>query len=137
MKDYRKPLPKATPWSKFFWDGCKEGKLYIQHCNDCKRKIFYPKLYCPFCLSKDLIWIQASGKGQIYSYMVVYAYQPTEFEEDVPYVVAIIDLEEGVRMMSNIVDCDPEDVRCDDPVEVVFDKVTQDFTLPKFRLIKS
>jgi uncharacterized OB-fold protein len=137
MKEYKKPLPKPTPWSKFFWDSCKEEKLCVQRCNACKKNIFYPKLYCPFCLSSDLTWIRASGKGRIYSYMVVYAYQPTEFQEDVPYVVAVIDLEEGVRMMSNIVDCNPEEVHCDDPVEVVFEKVNEAYTLPKFRPIKS
>jgi uncharacterized OB-fold protein len=136
MKSYKKPLPKPTPWSQFFWDKCKEGKLYVQQCKDCKENIFFPKLYCPFCLSKDLTWFQASGKGRIYSFIVVYSYQPTAFDEDVPYVVAVIDLQEGVRMMSNIVDCDPEEVLCDAAVEVVFDPVTEDFTLPKFRLIK-
>ena len=137
MKDYNKPLPTPTPWSQYFWDGCKEGKLYIQQCKDCGKNIFYPKLYCPFCLSKELAWIQATGKGRIYTYMVVYAYQPTEFEEDVPYAVAVIDLEEGVRMMSNIVESDLEGVCCDAPVEVLFDKVTEEITLPKFRLVKS
>lgn len=137
MKDYKKPLPKPLPWSKFFWDSCKQEKLFIQRCKDCGKNIFYPKLYCPFCLSREVGWFQATGKGRIYTYMVVYAYQPTEFDEDVPYVIAVIDLEEGVRMMSNIVDSDVKDIRCDAPVEVIFDKVTKEFTLPKFRLVKS
>ena len=95
----------------------------------------YPKLFCPDCLSEKLSWIEASGKGKIYSFSVVYSYQPTEFADDVPYVIAVIDLDEGVRMMSNVVDCNPEEVQCDMDVEVVFDQVTDDFTLPKFRLI--
>jgi uncharacterized OB-fold protein len=66
----------------------------------------------------------------------VYDYQPAEFKDDVPYVVAIVELEEGIRMMSNIVDCDPEKVRCDEPVTVVFEKVNEQITLPKFRLTK-
>ena len=136
MKTYKKPLPRPTPWSQFFWEGCKKGKLFIQECKECKKHIFYPKMYCPFCLSRDLTWIQASGKGHIYTYIVVYDYQPAEFDEDVPYVVAIVELEEGIRMMSNIVDCDPEKVRCDAPVTAVFEKVNEQITLPKFRLAK-
>jgi uncharacterized OB-fold protein len=133
MKEYTKPLPKPTPWSKPFWDGCKNGKLLIQQCKECQRYVFYPKLFCPFCLSYDLNWIEATGKGKIYTFTVVYSYQPTEFSADVPYVVAVIDLEEGVRMMSNIVGCKPEAVKCDMDVEVVFEKVSHDVTLPKFK----
>lgn len=132
MKQYNKPLPKPTPWSKPFWDGCKKGKLLVQQCKSCQKYVFYPKLFCPFCLSEDLNWVEATGKGKIYTYTVVYSYQPTEFSEDVPYIVAVIDLEEGVRMMSNIVKCRPQEVKCDMDVEVVFEKVTDEVTLPKF-----
>jgi uncharacterized OB-fold protein len=133
MKEYKKPLPRPTPWSKPFWDGCKNKKLLVQQCKICGKNILYPKLFCPFCLSKDLTWIEASGKGKIYSFTVVYSYQPSEFAEDVPYVIGIIDLDEGVRMMSNIVGCNPEGVRCDMDVAVVFEEVTEEFTLPKFK----
>jgi len=133
MKEYKKPLPVPTPWSKPFWDGCKKHELLIQKCQDCQKAIFYPKMFCPQCLSSNLQWIKASGRGKIYSYMVVYSYQPTEFEGDLPYVVAIIDLEEGVRLMSNITGCPPEKVKCDMKVKVVFDDVTENFTLPKFQ----
>lgn len=137
MKEYKKPLPQITPWSKPFWEGCKREQLLIQKCQDCQKVIFYPKMFCPDCLSSNLEWVKASGKGKVYSYMVVYSYQPTEFEEDVPYVVAIIDLEEGVRMMSNIIGCNPEDVRCDMNIEVIFDHITDKFSLPKFKPIIS
>jgi uncharacterized OB-fold protein len=136
MKEYRKPLPKPTPWSTPFWSGCKNKKLLIQQCKDCKKHVFYPKLFCPFCLCQELDWIEASGRGKIYSYTIVHSYQPTEFSQDVPYAVAIIELEEGVRMMSNLVESDLQKVRCDLDVEVVFEDVTDEFTLPKFRLIK-
>lgn len=79
--------------------------------------------------------MKASGRGKVYSYTVVYSYQPTEFSEDVPYIVAVIDLQEGVRMMSNIVGCLPETVKCDMEVEVIFDDVTKEITLPKFKPI--
>lgn len=135
MKKYKKPLPKPSPWSQPFWDGCKNKKLLIQKCRSCKKHIFYPKLFCPFCLSTDLRWIESTGKGRIYTFTVIYSYQPTEFSEDVPYVVAVIDLDEGVKMMSNIIGCTPEEVRCDMGVEVVFDDVTEEVTLPKFKPI--
>ncbi|MEW5980124.1 MAG: Zn-ribbon domain-containing OB-fold protein [Acidobacteriota bacterium] len=137
MREYAKPLPKPTPWSKPFWAGCREGKLLVQLCGECGKHIFYPKLFCPFCLSRNISWVPSSGKGKIYSYTVVHAYQPTEFSQDVPYVIAVITLDEGVRMMSNIVDCSPEEVRCELSVQVVFEQVTDEFTLPKFRLIKN
>ena len=133
MKEYMKPLPNPTPFSKPFWDGAKRHELLIQKCQDCQKFVFYPKVICPFCLSDNLEWIKASGRGKIYSYMVVYSYQPQAFAEDVPYVVAIIDLDEGVRMMSNVVECDPEMVRCDMDVTVVFDDITAEITLPKFK----
>lgn len=135
MKAYNKPLPQPTPWSQFFWDGCKNKKLLVQKCEDCQKHIFYPKLFCPFCLSQELSWVEASGKGKIYSFTVVYSYQPTEFSDDVPYVIAVIELDEGVRMMSNIVDCNPVEVQCDMHVEVVFDEVSEEVTLPKFQLV--
>lgn len=133
MKEYKKPLPKPSPWSKPFWDSCKRHELLIQKCKDCKNPIFYPKLFCPHCLSDNLEWVKASGRGKVYSYTVVHSYQPTEFAEDVPYVVAVIDLDEGVRMMSNIVNCPTEAVKCDMEVEAIFEDVTDEITLPKFK----
>lgn len=135
MKKYNRPLPKPTPWSKPFWDGCKRHELLIQKCKNCQTSIFYPKMFCPQCLSPNLEWVRASGRGKVYSYTIVHSYGPTEFSEDTPYVVAVVDLEEGVRMMSNIVECLPDLVKCDMEVEVVFDDVTEDITLPKFRNI--
>lgn len=137
MNEYKKPIPKPTQWSQPFWEGCKKHKLLIQKCQDCQKLIFYPKKFCPKCLSSNIEWMEASGKGKVYSYMVVYSYQPTEFEEDLPYVVAIVQLEEGVKMMSNIVGCSPEEVKCDMEVKVFFKKVTEEITLPNFRHISS
>jgi uncharacterized OB-fold protein len=133
MTEYKKPIPKPTPWSKPFWDGCKKHELLIQRCKDCQKPNFYPKLFCPHCLSHNLEWIKASGQGKIYSYTVVYSYAPTQFSGDTPYVVAIIDLEEGVRMMSNIVQCPPEKVKCNMKVQVAFDDLTKELTLPRFK----
>ena len=135
MKEYKKPLPKPTPWSKPFWDGCKRHELLIQKCRDCQNFVFYPKLFCQYCLSPNLEWVKVSGRGKVYSYTVVYSYAPTDFSGDVPYVVAVIELQEGVRLMSNIVGCSPEAVKCDMKVELVFDDITEEITLPKFKPI--
>jgi len=135
MSEYNKPLPKPTPWSKPFWDGCKRHELLIQKCADCKKFVFYPKLFCPNCLSPKLEWIKASGNGKIYTYAVVYSYAPTEFSEDLPYIVAVVELDEGVRLMSNIVDCSPEAVRCDMRVVAHFQDISGEYTLPRFKLV--
>lgn len=134
MSKYKKPLPEPRSWSKEFWEAAKMHELIIQQCGNCKQNIFYPQVCCPNCLStEDLRWIKASGKGKVYSFSVVYANPPLVFKEDVPYVPAIIELEEGIRLFSNIVGCVPEEVKCDMPVEVAFDDVTEEFTLPKFK----
>jgi len=133
MTEDRKSLPIPTPWSRPFWEACKRHELLIQQCGDCGAKIFYPKLFCPECLSSNLGWIQASGKGKVYTFTTVYGYQPGEFTQDVPYVVAVIRLEEGVQMMANIVGCRPEELKCDMDVQVIFEDVTEDISLPRFK----
>ena len=115
----------------------QKHELLIQECEDCDAKIFYPKLFCPNCFSSNLQWVKASGKGKVYTFTVVYSYQPTEFTDDVPYVIAVVKLAEGVQMMSNIIDCKPEDVRCDMDVEVIFENIEDGITLPKFRPVSS
>jgi uncharacterized OB-fold protein len=105
----------------------------IQRCDDCHEHVFYPRVACPHCFSEQLSWVQASGRGSVYSYTVVYNNAPSAFARDVPYVVAVIQLAEGVRMLSNIVQCDLDGLRCDMPVEVTFERLDEAFTLPKFR----
>jgi uncharacterized OB-fold protein len=127
-------IPRFSRWGKPFWEGAKRHELMIQECSDCGYKNYPPTLYCPRCLSSNLKWVKASGKGRVHSYTVVYEYPPPGFKT--PYIIALIDLEEGVRMLSNIVDCSPEDVKIGMPVEVAFIDVTEDFTLPVFRPLK-
>jgi len=133
VMDYKKPLPKMSPWSAPFWDGCRRHELLIQKCQDCEAFNFYPKMYCANCLSSNLDWVKTSGLGKVYTHMTVYAYQPTEFTDDVPYVVAIVELDEGVRMMTNVVGCPPDEVQCEMRVKVVFEKATDEITLAKFK----
>jgi uncharacterized OB-fold protein len=129
------PAPNPSPWSQPFWDAAKAGRLLIQHCKACGRHVFYPRLYCPHCLAPDLGWIEASGRGAIYSFTLVCSNAPSAFAAETPYVVAVIRLEEGVRLLSNVVGCEPDELRCEAAVEVVFERKDERFTLPKFRLV--
>lgn len=120
--------------SRPYWEGLTQGELRIQRCATCSRAVFYPRSICPHCFSDQLTWIVASGKGTIYSYTVAHqAFGP--FAAEVPFVVAIVELEEGVRMMTRIVDTPRERVKVGEPVQVTFETVGEQFTLPYFRLV--
>ena len=101
-----KILPPATELSRPFWEGCRAGELRLQHCGDCGRFQFYPRTVCSHCDSTALTWRAVSGNGRIASFTVVR--RAISFAYDAPYVVALIDLEEGPRMMSSVVGVDPE-----------------------------
>jgi uncharacterized OB-fold protein len=133
MEAPKKPVPIVNDWARPFWQGAREQRLLMQQCVDCGKHIFYPRIACPHCFSDHLEWVEASGKGTVYSYTVVESNAPSAFVPDMPYVIAVVKLEEGVQMLSNIVGCAPSDVRCDMPVEVVFEQLDEQFTLPKFR----
>ena len=129
------PVPVPDGDSRPFWDGVQQHKLLIQRCEACQKFIFYPRSHCPHCFSEQLAWVQASGNGTIYSYTVVHqAYGP--FAEQVPFVVALIELQEGVRMMSRITDAPPEAARVGAPVQVTFVQVAEGVTLPYFQLVE-
>ncbi|MBI5248819.1 MAG: Zn-ribbon domain-containing OB-fold protein [Desulfomonile tiedjei] len=133
MEIPKKPVPIVNDWARPFWDAAKEQRLVIQKCKDCEKHIFYPRIACPHCSSDNVEWVDASGKGTVYSYTVVESNSPSAFLKDIPYVVAVVRLEEGVQMLSNVVGCEPGEVRCDMPVEVTFEKLDDEFTLPKFK----
>ncbi len=130
--DMTKPVPVTQPWSEKFWEGTKEGKLLIQCCNDCKSKIFYPRKFCPECWSANLGWMEASGKAKIHTFSTAYANVEPKFMDELPYTIAYVDLDEGIRMMTRIVECKPEDIKFDMEVEVVFHE-RGGFFLPYFR----
>jgi uncharacterized protein len=133
MNEYKKPLPLITPLGKPFWDACKEKKLLYQVCKDCGQVNFFPKMLCVNCMSHNLGWKESKGKGHIYTFTVTYDAAPPEFMSSVPYALAVVNLDEGFSMLTNIVDCEYEKLKCNMPVEVVFDPVTPEVTLPKFR----
>lgn len=128
---YDKPLPSPTPETKEFWDGLKQHELRVMYCAACDSSYLYPRRNCPTCLAPGE-WRQASGKGKLHTYMI--AHQPARNFE-APYVIAVIELDEGPRLMSNIVGVEPDPAKLpvDMPVAIVFDDVTEEITLPKFR----
>lgn len=139
MVSIQKPLPEATPETQEFWDGLKRQELRIQRCNDCGRGYFYPRPFCPRpgCHSRNVEWITALGKGTLATYVIVHRGHPA-FEA--PYVIAVVELAEGGRLMTNLVGLDdptPEALRVGAGVEVVFDKVNDEVTLPKFGLAQA
>ena len=132
MTTQRAPLPRPTPESKPFWDALKQRRLLIQRCEDCSHAYYYPRPFCPACLSDDVKWEEAGGKGKLYSFVINHRAAPGFVA---PYIIAVVQLDEGPRMMTNLigVEPDPEMVRCEMQVEIVFDDVDDDFTLPRFR----
>jgi hypothetical protein len=133
--DMTKPVPETQPWSEKFWEGTKQGKLLIQFCKDCGSDIFYPRKFCPECWSGNLDWKEASGNAKIYTFSTAYSMVEPKFMDELPYTIAYVDLEEGIRMMTRIVDCKPEEVTFDMDVEVVF-REQNGFFLPCFRPVK-
>lgn len=112
-KDRKIASPEPTVGSEAYWEGARNGKLLLRHCTSCNKVHHYPRALCPYCFSDKLEWRQASGKGKVYSYSVMR-------RAPEPYVIAYVTLDEGISMMTNIVDCDLDKVRIDQPVKVVF-----------------
>ena len=135
MVEYSKPLPFISEETAVFWDGVHNHELRIQKCSHCDRCFYYPRSFCPFCFSDGIEWVKVAGKGTVYSYTVSYRAPSPGFAGDVPYILALIELTEGVRIMSNIVGCLPDEINIGMPVEVIFDDVTAEITLPKFQPI--
>ena len=133
MTNYVKPLPLINEETRPYWEYCRKHELRMQKCNDCGHIRFPISILCPECHSMDSRWVNLSGKGTIYTYTTYrVAYHPA-FKDDIPYVLAVIQLTEGPRMESNIIGCRPEDVKIDMPVEVSFEDVTGEVSLPKFK----
>ena len=126
--------PRPTDISKPFWDGCRERQLLMQKCEDCGNLAYYPVYMCPACTSGKLAWTELSGRGRVHSVTIVHRPAAPAFASAVPYAVALIEVEEGPIMMSNIVGPAALETKIDDKVEVVFEDVG-DVTLPRFRRV--
>lgn len=130
---HQKPLPRIDEESKGWWEACQRRELVIQRCGACGVLRHYPRALCPRCLSEAVDWVRASGRGTVYTFTVTHQNQAPGFRDALPYVLAYVELDEGVRLLTNIVDCAPEAVRIGMAVEVVFEDATPAVTLPKFR----
>ena len=126
------PIPSNGDLTKPFWEAAKRGELIIPYCNSCSNLFFYAREVCPNCFSKDLDWKKMSGKGHVYTYTHVrQAVHPT-FQSANGHIYAIVQLDEGPKIPSGISGCEPNEVYVDMPVSVVFDDITEDYTLVKF-----
>jgi uncharacterized protein len=124
------PAPVVNPETKPFWDATAEGRLLLPHCRNCDTYIWYPRLFCPACSSTDVEWVQASGRGTVYTFCIVRRGQGP-YAKSAPYILGYVELAEGPRVMTNIVDCDVATVKIGDPVEVVFHDTGEGTALPR------
>ena len=122
-------LPIPDPVTQPFWDSLKAHAIQLQRCGSCQQFVFYPRAVCPTCLSDELVWTHVSGRGVIHAFTIPYRHAPE------PYVIVLVELEEGPRMLSNLVGVEPrpEMVKIGSPVEVVYEDVNETITLPKFK----
>jgi hypothetical protein len=132
MSEYRKPLPDVTPESRPFWDGCRGHRFLIQRCADCGERQHYPRGVCAWCWSERLEWQPSTGRGTVYTFTVTHRTQARGFRDELPYVLAWVELDEGVQVMANLVRCDPARVHVGMPVQVTFEDVTPEISLPRF-----
>ena len=132
MPEWNKPLPTIVGEPRPFWQMCRQGQLLIQRCDSCREYQFYPRGICAGCWSGDIQWVASSGRGTVWTFTVTYQNRTTGFDQG-PYVLALVELEEGVRMFTNILECEPQDVKIGMPVEVTFVQVTDQITVPYFK----
>jgi uncharacterized OB-fold protein len=132
---YRKPLPVSQPEYDFYWEKTKAHELWIMRCDDCNKAYFYPRPICPMCFSRNTRWMRSSGKGTLHAFAIVYIAPTPAFAEGLPLVTAVVELEDGARFPTNLVEVEPDQahIKVGMPVEVVYDDVTEKVTLPKFR----
>lgn len=133
----RKPSPMPTPDTEAFWDGTRHGELRLQRCTSCGRAFFYPRSSCPYCGAGNVEWFVSSGRGRLHTYVISHRAAPG-FEAQVPYAIAVVELDEGPRMLSNIVGVDntPEHLVLDMPLVVDFEP-RGDQVVPVFRPARS
>ena len=132
MPEGKRPLPKPTPETQHYWDGAKVGELRLQSCTDCKHTYFPPRPFCPKCASRNVAVKKASGKAKLFSYVIHHRPAPGF---DPPYAIAVVELAEGPRLMTNIVGCPqtPEALKLDMDLEVTFEKQSDTISLPLFK----
>ena len=133
MAEWKKTLPNIDVDSKPYWDACKEHRLIIQQCQDCgKLQHLYRKDFCCHCWSQNVVDVDASGNGKVWTYTITYLNYTPGFAEDTPYVTALIELEEGLEMLSGIINIEPEKIEVNMPVKVTWVEATNEITIPFF-----
>ena len=133
MSEYLKPLPNASEDSLPFWAAATKHQLTLQKCGTCGAFRFPPAPLCPECSALGGEWTPLKGEGRIFSFVVYHRAYHKGFENDLPYAVALVELSEGPRLITNIVGIAPDQLRCDMKVQVVFEDLTKDCSLPKFK----
>lgn len=137
QKSYAKPLPEFRPETKPYWDAARNHELVIPRSKTTGEYFFYPRALSPGeDMTEDIEWVKASGKAKVWTYAIHHMGPTKAYKGEPPYVVALVETDEGVKMMTDIVDVDPHDVQVGMEVEVVFDDVTDEVTLPKFKPVK-
>jgi len=132
-KAYKKPIPRIDEESKGYWEACRRHELVLQRCGACATLRYYPRATCPECLSDEVRWERMSGRGTVYTFTVTHQNQAPGFREELPYVLAYVTLDEGVQMLTNIVECPVDQVRIGMPVEVTFQDVSEEVAIPRFK----
>ncbi len=132
---YTGPLPVKQPESDFYWERAKARELWLRRCIGCARAYFYPRDFCPGCGGRNVEWTQASGRGTLHTFAIVHRPPLPAFRDKTPYIVAMVDLEEGPRMATNLVgvEPDPANIRVGMAVQVDYEDLTEEITLPVFR----
>ena len=128
--DFTGPRPPLHGEEAVYFEFCRRGELRIQRCGSCGRHVFYPRAICPHCLAAELEWVPASGRGAVHTFTVQHRAGP-DYRGPMPFVIAIVELEEGVRMLTRIA-ADPETVRIGMPVTVAWATLAEDFQVPVF-----
>ncbi len=134
-----KPLPVPSQETAFYWEKCRQRELWVRSCNDCSQAYFYPRDFCPNCFSRNTAWLQCSGRGTLHAFGIVVRPPHRGWMEDVPFVVAMVDLEEGCRLPTNLVQVEAdlnnpgERIWVGMPVEVVWEDRTDEISLPMFK----
>ena len=131
--EWNKPLPTIVGETRPYWEACRRGQLVIQRCAVCGEYQFYPRGICAHCWSTEVEWVEVSGRGTVWTYTVTYQNRTPGFAEEVPYVLALVELAEGVKLFTNIVECRPQEVRIGMPVEVTFVRANDRVTVPYFK----
>ena len=131
-----KIFPRPSPETAVYWEACRNHKLMIQKCSNCNHYQFYPRIICTECMSQNVEWIVASGLAEVSSFTIVRRPVSKAYADEVPYVVALIKLDEGPTMKSNIVECDIDNVNIGMRVEVLFEDWSEEISIPKFRPVE-